>query len=124
PPMGLFAFRSGLEGMFKQEFESDPSLKSDEVEGSITQAFLLMNNPQIQQKIEARGKNLLGRILQAYQDNDDALRIVYLRAIARKPTDSEIDKCHAYLQKAHSRQEGFEDILWALINSTEFQTKR
>jgi Protein of unknown function (DUF1549)/Protein of unknown function (DUF1553) len=124
PRLGPFANRGGLEGMFKQEFESDPSLKSDEVEGSITQALMLMNNPQIQQRIEARGKNLLARILQAYPDNDEALRMVYLRTLARKPTDSELDRCRSYLQKVERRSEAFEDILWALLNSTEFQTKR
>jgi hypothetical protein len=123
-PMGPFAFRGGLEGVFMQEFESDPSLKPDEIEGSIPQALLLMNNPQIHQKIEARGKNLLGRILTAYPDNDEALRMVYLRTLARKPTDSELDKCRHYLQKVEKRADAFEDILWALLNSTEFQTKR
>jgi hypothetical protein len=121
---GPFAGRFGLEGTFKDEFDFDPSTKADEVEGSIPQALLLMNNPQINQKIQARGTNLLGRILTAYPDNDDALRMVYLRALARKPTDREAERCRAYITKAGSRAEAFEDILWALLNSTEFQTKR
>ncbi|HEX5273070.1 MAG TPA: DUF1549 domain-containing protein, partial [Gemmataceae bacterium] len=124
PGGGMFAGRFGLEAQFKDEFNFDPSTKSDEVEGSIPQALLLMNNPQINQKIQARGTNLLGRILTAYPDNDEALRMVYLRALARKPTDRETDRCRAYIAKAGSRAEAFEDILWALINSTEFQTKR
>jgi hypothetical protein len=117
-------FRPGLEGQFKAEFEFDPSLKPDEVEGSITQVLLMMNNPVINQRILARGTNLLGRILSAYPDNDDALRMLYLRALARKPTDHEMDKCRKHLESAGSRAEAFEDILWALLNSTEFQTKR
>ncbi len=124
PGPGPLAGRFGLEGQFKSEFDFDPSLKPDEVEGSIPQALMLMNNPQINQKIQARGTNLLGRILTAYPDNDDALRMVYLRALARKPTDREKDRCLAYIKKAGSRAEAFEDILWALLNSTEFQTKR
>jgi hypothetical protein len=125
PGAGPFAPRAfGLEGLFKDEFDFDPSAKADDVESSIPQALLLMNNPQINQKIQARGTNLLGRILTAYPDNDDALRMVYLRALARKPTDREIDRCRAHIKKADSRAEAFEDILWALINSTEFQTKR
>jgi hypothetical protein len=117
-------FRPGLEGQFKAEFDFDPSLKPDEVEGSITQVLLMMNNPTINQRIRAQGTNLLGRILTAYPDNEDALRMVYLRALARKPTDREMDKCRQYVDKNHNRAEGFEDILWALLNSTEFQTKR
>jgi len=117
-------FRAGLEGQFKSEFEFDPSLKPDEVEGSVTQVLMMMNNSVINQRIRAQGTNLLGRILSAYPDNDDALRMVYLRTLARKPTDREMDKCRQYLEKANNRAEAFEDILWALLNSTEFQTKR
>ncbi len=123
-PFGIYGGRGGLETEFKREFEFDPSLKSDEVEGSIPQALMLMNNPTIHQRIEARGTNLLGRILTAYPKDEDALRILYLRALARKPTDRERDKCLSYIGRTGQRKEAFEDILWALINSTEFQTKR
>ena len=122
--MGPYGMRFGLESQFKQEFNFDPSLPSDEVEGSIPQALMLMNNPQIQQKIKAQGTNLLGRILSAYPKDDEALRMVYLRTLARKPTDREAAKGLAYVKKVGSRAEAFEDILWALLNSTEFQTKR
>src|SRR5207253_5709332 len=111
-------------GLFMLEFEFDPSLRSDDVEGSIPQALLMMNNPILHQKIQARGANLLGRILQSYTDDAEAIRMVYLRALARKPTDRELEKCRDFIKKAGSRSEGFEDILWALLNSTEFQTKR
>ncbi len=117
-------FRAGLEGQFKAEFDFDPSLKPDEVEGSVTQVLMMMNNATINQRIRAQGTNLLGRILSAYPDNDEALRMVYLRTLARKPTDREIDKCRQYLEKTNNRAEAFEDILWALLNSAEFQTKR
>jgi hypothetical protein len=119
-----FGFRPGLEGAFKNEFSFDPSLKADEIEGSIPQALLLMNNPAINQRILARGTNLLARILSAYPNDDDALRMVYLRTLARKPTDKERQKCLSYLAKVEKRAEAFEDILWVLLNSTEFQTKR
>jgi hypothetical protein len=84
----------------------------------------MMNNQVINQRIKAQGTNLLGRILTAYPDNDEALRMVYLRTLARKPTDREMDKCREFLEKTKNRNEAFEDILWALLNSTEFQTKR
>jgi uncharacterized protein DUF1553 len=124
PGAGPYRGPQGLEGVFKFEFDFDPSLRSDDVEGSIPQALMLMNNPAINQKIQARGANLLGRILEAYTDNTEALRMVYLRTLARKPTDRELDKCRQHLKNAATRAEGFEDVLWALLNSTEFQTKR
>ena len=84
----------------------------------------MMNNTVINQHIQARGTNVLGRILSAYPNDDDALRMLYLKTLARKPTDRERDKCRTYLQKVNNRAEAFEDLLWALLNSTEFQTKR
>ena len=122
--IGPFGGVGGLEGQFKDEFRFDPSLKADEIESSVPQALLLMNNPAINGRIQARGTNLLARILSAYPQDDEALRMVYLRSLARKPTDKELDRCRDYIKKVDDRAEAFEDILWALLNSTEFQTKR
>jgi hypothetical protein len=116
--------RNGFEFLFKEEFGFDPSLKADEVEGSITQALLLMNNPVLHQRIRAGGTNLLARILKSYPQDDDALRMLYLRTLARTPTDREVQKCRSYIADSGGRAEAFEDILWSLLNSTEFQTKR
>jgi hypothetical protein len=123
-PMGPFARFFGLEAQFRQEFGYDPSSRPEEVEGSVSQALMLMNNPQINQKIRAVGTNLLARILATYSNDGEALRVLYLRALARRPTAREAARCRQHIATASSRAEGFEDILWALINSTEFQTKR
>jgi hypothetical protein len=123
-PAGPFAARFSLEGMFKEEFRFDPSMPPDDVEGSIPQALLLMNNPQIQQKIRAQGANLLSRILSAYPNDDEAIGTLYLCTFARKPTDNERAKAASYIKKVGKRAEAYEDLLWALLNSTEFQTKR
>ncbi len=119
---GLYA--SGLEGIVNEEFKFDPSLKPDEVEGSISQALLMMNNPAINQKIMARGTNVLSRILTSYPTDAEAIRMVYLKTLARKPTDGEEEKFLSYLKGASNRNEAYEDLLWAILNSTEFQTKR
>jgi hypothetical protein len=123
-PAALMGARTGMEVLFKQEFSFDPSLKADEVEGSISQALMMMNNPVINQRIQARGSNLVARILTAYPDDREAIKMVYLRSLARKPTDREMEKCCQYIDNSESRESAFEDILWALVNSTEFQTKR
>jgi len=123
PGFGPFG-RFGLEGTFKQEFGFDPSSKSEEIEGSVSQALLLMNNPIINQKIQARGDNVLARILELYSEDDEALRTVYLKSLARRPTDRELARCKTHIRSVGNRAEAYEDIFWALINSTEFQTKR
>jgi hypothetical protein len=122
--MAFFRGFATTEGQFKREFGFDPSTRPDEVEGSIPQTLLLMNHPVINDKIKAKDTNLLSRILKSYPEDKEALRILYLRTLARKPTDRELEKCQNYLAKVGNRTEAFEDLLWALVNSTEFQTKR
>jgi hypothetical protein len=120
----LAGFTSVVEGAVHQAFRLDPSARPDEATGTIPQALLLMNEPQINQRIQARGTNLLARILSAYPRDEDAVRVVYLRTLARRPTDRELGRCLAYVRRVGNRAEAFEDILWSLLNSTEFQTRR
>ena len=71
--------------------------------------------------LEAR--NAISHLAIGLQD-DEALRILYLRTLARTPTDREVKKCRSYIAETGRRIEAFEDILWSLLNSTEFLTKR
>jgi len=123
-PAGPFGRFGGLEQLFKREFSFDPSTKPEDVEGSISQALMLMNNPQINQKIQAKGENVLAKILADNANDDEALKLVYLRTLARRPSDREFQRCRDFIQKVGNRPEAFEDILWTLINSTEYQTRR
>jgi Protein of unknown function (DUF1549)/Protein of unknown function (DUF1553) len=124
PGGGRFGGGFGIEGVFKQEFAFDPSTKAEEVEGSVPQALILMNNPAIQAKIKATGNNMLGSILSKHSGDEEALTSVYLRTLGRRPSDREQGRCREHIRVVNNRTEAFEDILWALINSTEFQTKR
>jgi Protein of unknown function (DUF1553) len=123
-PAARFPGRFGVQGLFMEAFEFDPSTKADEVEGSVPQALMLMNNPAINGKIKGTGDTILAKILHSYPDNDEAIKMVYLRALARKPTARELQTCRDFVKATDNRTEAFEDILWSLINSTEFQTKR
>ena len=76
------------------------------------------------QKIKASTNNMLGKVLAAYSEDDKAVRAVYLRTLARRPTDREANRVREHIRSVGNRAEAFEDVLWALINSTEFQLKR
>jgi len=119
----LFFARS-YEGQFRNQFKFDPSFRADEVEGSVAQALWMMNNPQIEEKILTRPGNFLGKLLKDFPDDSQALRILYARVLSRLPMAGEEERCKAHLAKAKNREEAFEDILWALINTTEFQSRR
>jgi hypothetical protein len=124
PMAGPLARFRTFQFAFLGEFGYDPSLKADEVEGTIPQALLLMNNPAIASRVQARGDTLLGRLLKQHDRDEDALNVLFLRVLARKPTERELEKCQKYVAKVGKRPEAYEDLLWALLNSTEFQSKR
>jgi hypothetical protein len=116
--------RAGPRGAFDFIFGADPSTPNEDVLGTIPQALYLMNSPAIAAATRARNGSLLGEILQATPDNRAALEALYLRVLARGPTDDEVKLCGNYLARVGDRREAFEDIFWSLINSTEFLSRR
>jgi hypothetical protein len=109
---------------FVKTFGFDPSTPNDEVIGTIPQALFLMNSPLVTREIQARPKSMLGFLLMNHPDNRSVLDILYMRALGRRPTDKEVRSCSNFLHSVGDRSEAFEDILWALLNSTEFLSRR
>jgi hypothetical protein len=127
---------NGLGAMYRQRvfnprmpftvtFGVDPSTPNEDVLGTIPQALYLMNSPQVNRAIDGRARQtVLGRILAEHAGNHEALEALYLRVLARRPNAQELDVCDGYLARVGDRTEAFEDILWNLINSTEFASRR
>lgn len=118
------ARHTGLRHMVYQAFKADPSLPTDEVQGSIPQALLMMNSALVHVQTAASGKTFLGNALAKGMADEEIIISLYERTLARKPKDEELDTCRRYLKKVGDRQEAFEDLFWCLINSAEFVTKR
>jgi hypothetical protein len=105
-------------------FGIDPSMPGDEVLGTIPQALFLMNGPMVHNRTQARPGTPLGEILTTSPNDRAALDALYLRVLARQPNAKEVETCAHYLARVGNRTEVFEDIYWALINSTEFISRR
>jgi hypothetical protein len=122
---GRFGNNRDPRAPFNAIFGFDPSVRRDEVAGSIPQALAVMNSPQLATGINSgRRGTLLGRLLSDAQDNEAVAVDLYLRTLSREPTDDELKTCLAHVKDAGSRSEGFEDLLWALLNSAEFMHRR
>ena len=121
---GALARRFGPRFGFNQIFGVDPSMPNDDVLGTIPQSLFLMNGTVVNRAIEARPGTVLGEILSSTPDNLVALKNLYVRVLAREPSANEIKTCGRYVETVGNRREAFEDILWSLINSTEFITRR
>ena len=83
-----------------------------------------MNSPMIHAMVRSRGNTRLARILQKHSGNDAAVAEVYLLVLSREPSASELAICRDYLAKVGDRGEAFEDLMWSLINSSEFLSRR
>ncbi len=126
-PQLAMAVRAGLDPTrlaFGQLFGFDPSTPQEDLLGNVPQALFMMNSPQLNTALNARGNTRLGLVLQKYSNDDDALNELYLLALTRNPTIAESEINNKYIRSMENRHEAFEDILWSLLNSTEFLSKR
>jgi len=107
--------------LFGQVFGYDPSLPREEIVGSIPQTLVFMNGPQVAAALDGhRPGTLLGRLLRTESDDAAVTTALYYRALARAPSADELATCLTHVNSVGDREEGFEDVFWALINSVEF----
>ncbi len=108
-------------------FGFDPSLCPDEVARSIGQAMMLMNNAQIQARIESKDDTptLVTQLLSDDRLTDrDRISLLFDHVLGRSPTDSEFKIAFDHLNSLPEKREALEDLLWSLINSAEFSSRR
>jgi hypothetical protein len=110
---------------FSQAFGFDPSEPRDEIAGSIPQALLLMNAPSVNTAIDGRSTaTVLGTLLAETKDDTDVALELYLRFLAREPSDAELANVLDYVRQTGNRTQAFEDLTWCLLNSAEFLHKK
>ena len=126
PPRRRGGFRGprSERAQFGQLFGFDPSTPQEEITGDVPQALFLMNSPAINNLIRADRDTRLARILQKFDDDKEAVSELYLLVLAREPSRKETAVALKYVADVGNRKEAFEDLMWALLNSSEFLTKR
>jgi hypothetical protein len=97
---------------FKVE-DADPT----EYQVGIPQALRLMNAPQM------NNPGLLDPLLKSGKTPEQVIGALYLRTLSRRPTAPELSRLTTYLQKFQGEpRKAYADILWVLLNSSEFTT--
>jgi hypothetical protein len=90
--------------------DADPT----EYQAGIPQALRLMNAPQLNTAI---ANSPLARsdkpLTQAVQD-------LYVASLSRRPSPRELEKAITYVAMQRESHQGLSDLLWALLNSSEF----
>lgn len=86
---------------------------------AISQALAFLNSEFIQQKIKSPDC-VLAPLLKSGKPDAEILDTLYLSALSRHPTAAESKALLDALKQSPKHDEGFQDILWAILNSKEF----
>ncbi len=86
---------------------------------NLGQALHTLNGDTVFNKVADKN----GRVTQLVasgKPDEEIIAELYLRTLCRPPTDSELASVRQFVAEASNRQEVFEDLLWALLNSKHF----
>src|SRR5258707_1271935 len=102
--------RAGFVSFFGLEDVADPT----EYQAGIPQALRLMNSNEF-----LKGGSLANQLVKTAQPPAQNIDRLYLSTLSRRPNPAEAQRLVAYLQKNETKT-AYGDILWALLNSSEF----
>ncbi len=112
--MGKGAGGNNQRAVFVAFFGADETASVTEYQSGIPQALNLMNSQRINGAIQANP------LVRSTSPTNVVIEKLYLSTLSRRPTPAEMEKLTAYVKKADTSTKAYGDILWALLNSSEF----
>jgi hypothetical protein len=111
--------------LVNEVFGFDPSTRDELVTRTMKQAIFMMNSDQLHRLIDASAEEetMLSRLVHSESDDRVVIDVLYVRVLARRPTDAERAILLRHIESVRGRGSAFEDILWSLLNSAEFTTR-
>ena len=82
------------------------------------QAMMMMTSPLVNKRIKAEGTTRIAKLLQAGKSDDQVIEELFMATLSRHPKTDEVEVAKRVIAK--DKTTGFEDIQWALLNTTEF----
>jgi hypothetical protein len=112
--------------LVNEAFGYDPSFEESRIVRTMSQAMFMMNNEQLQKQIDASPESgtYLSKLLAEQQDDAQAIVSLFRAVLARDPSEREREIAAGHLTNVDGRGKAFEDLLWSLVNSAEFTTRR
>jgi len=98
-------------------FGGDENADATEYQDGIPQVLRLMNAAALN-----RSPKLMEAV-KASKSPDQVVEQIYLATLSRRPDKEELDRANAYLKKVGAA-DGYGDLLWAIMNSSEFRVNR
>jgi hypothetical protein len=101
-------------------FGLDPSESRVEVVPSVDQTLFLMNHPTVQTWIRRCAEQLLVERRFGTRRPEDNCEELFVRVLSRRPTAKETQAVAEYVERYPDSVRAWTDVLWAVINSSEF----
>ena len=83
------------------------------------QAMMMMSSSVVTQRVSAEGETRVAKLLESGQSDDGMIEELFLASLSRFPGAEEVTVAKRVIS-AKGRQQGIEEIQWALLNSPEF----
>ena len=92
------------------------------MDANLAQSLHLLNGKEIQDKIARDGARTARFAAEIERTNEDRVKELYRWVFSREPNVEELDVATSYIKRHEANVRGvYEDIVWALINTKEFQ---
>lgn len=86
---------------------------------TVSQALDLFNGESLQGKLKSP-EGIVAQLVKSGKADAEIVEELYLRSLSRRPESGEVAEMLKAVAGAPNRDEGFQDVLWALINTKEF----
>jgi Protein of unknown function (DUF1553)/Protein of unknown function (DUF1549) len=101
--------------LFVNFFKGDDAADPTEYEAGVPQVLRLMNSPQL------NNASMLAPLLKNNKTPAQVVEHLYLATLSRRPSPRELDRSLALVRKYPDEpRQAYADLLWVLLNSSEF----
>ncbi len=115
--------RMAIYQLFRRSFDDDEGAEEETFTGTIPRGLLMMNGDQINAMMSMRSPDSpLKKILAESRSDRERVRRLYLTVLSRDPSAGELNNALTHVHTSRTETEGYEDLLWALCNTTEFMS--
>jgi hypothetical protein len=108
-----------LTSQFRNTFEDDEGSEAVEFAGTIPSALLMMNSTIVAGGATANRFNGFNQMLTQHPSPEAKVRAIFLSCLSRTPSSGESSRWMSHVSKA-SGNAGYEDLMWTLLNTSEF----
>jgi hypothetical protein len=88
-------------------------------EATLGQALALVNSAMIQEKLTSEA-GYVAQIIDSKQAVEDKVRDVFLRVLARDPSEKEINIAVEFLEAENDKASAYRSFVWSLLATNEF----